>query len=204
MATYDDQAKIKIWDLANNQDFKVLPLIKRNSPVRFISFSPDSKFLIIPGVNNSLDFFDIEKKQLMMSLKLLGEKDWIVLAYDKGMYILTAAQSYQAAFEVSRTQTGKEIKHGLLTFALLEALTNKSAVVDANGNVLDRSWFNYAVEEVPRMQIEEMKKRQGKGSELLFVNNDDKKLDAEKRRVQTPRIFYRREESQNPFIVARP
>src|SRR5437762_9743794 len=36
------------------------------------------------------------------------------LAYEKGMYILTAAQSYQAALEAA------QLGHGLLTYALVE------------------------------------------------------------------------------------
>ena len=36
------------------------------------------------------------------------------LAYEKGMYVLTAAQGYQAAQELS------ELRHGLLTYALVE------------------------------------------------------------------------------------
>ena len=127
------------------------------------------------------------------SAKALGEpkdgrgpansKGLAQLAYDKGMSILAAAQSYQAAIGVSRTLTGKDIKHGLLTFALLDGLANKKAT-DASGNVFERMWFDYAAEEVQRIQIEEMGKN--------------------RRQVQVPRVFYRREENSHPLIVGKP
>lgn len=132
----------------------------------------------------------------------LNSKGLAQLAYDKGMSILAAAQSYQAALEVSRTLTGKDIKHGLLTFALLDGLTSKKAA-DAGGTVLERTWFDYAVGEVPRMQIEEMKKRRGKGLTALFVEDDgvENRL---RRYAQVPRVFYRREENMHPLVIAKP
>jgi WD40 repeat protein/uncharacterized caspase-like protein len=142
----------------------------------------------------------------------MNSKGLAQLAYDKGMYILTAAQSFQAAKEVSRSQTGKEIKHGLLTFVLLEGL-NK-ARTDGEGRITEREWMNYAVDQVPLMEMEEMKKRnieirQGGGrgqrsSELVFVPGDNDKVDPEKRNVQRPRVFYRREVESNPLIIAKP
>jgi WD40 repeat protein len=140
----------------------------------------------------------------------MNSKGLAQLAYDKGMYILTAAQSYQAALEVSRTQSGKAIGHGLLTFALLEGLTR--ATKDAEGRISERNWMNYAVNQVPLMQTEEMKKRNlenktrngpGKrGFEIVFDEND-KETDPDKRNVQRPRVFYRRELEAHPFIVAK-
>jgi WD40 domain-containing protein/caspase domain-containing protein len=147
----------------------------------------------------------------------MNSKGLAQLAYDKGMYILTAAQSFQAAKEVSRTQTGKKVEHGLLTFALLEGLSK--AKKDIEGKINERDWMNYAVAQVPLMQIEEMKKRsaqikqqsgQGqnsgagqRGTELVFVEGD-KEVDPEKRNVQRPRVFYRRELEARALIVARP
>jgi uncharacterized caspase-like protein len=66
------------------------------------------------------------------------------LAYEKGMYILTASQSYQFAIE------SPVLGHGYLTYALVEKGL-KSAAADANKNgVVDvREWFAYATEEVP-------------------------------------------------------
>lgn len=141
----------------------------------------------------------------------MNSKGMAQLAYDKGMYILTAAQSYQAAKEVSRSQAGNKVEHGLLTFALLEGLSK--AKVDKEGKVTEREWMNYAVDQVPLMQIEEMVRRQseinigpaqGKGrGPLVFLQEDDAKTDAEKRRVQRPRVFYRRELEAHSMIVSK-
>ncbi|MGH9967539.1 MAG: PQQ-binding-like beta-propeller repeat protein [Pyrinomonadaceae bacterium] len=141
----------------------------------------------------------------------MNSKGLAQLAYDKGMYILTAAQSYQAAKEVSRSQVGQKIEHGLLTFALLEGLSKARAYDE--GKISEREWMNYAVEQVPLMQTEEMKKRnlenwqaggQGqRGAELVFALGDDENTDPEKRNVQRPRVFYRRELEAHPLIVAK-
>ena len=139
----------------------------------------------------------------------MNSKGLAQLAYDKGMYILTAAQSFQAAKEIGRTTTGKEIKHGLLSFTLLEGFTNAPA--DNKGQINERNWMNYAVEQVPLLQLEEMKKRhlenersgQGRRSAELLIVVNDKESDPEKRDVQRPRVFYRRELESNPLIVSR-
>jgi len=138
----------------------------------------------------------------------MNSKGVAQLAYDKGMYILTASQSYQAAQEVSRTQAGEKIEHGLLTFALLEGL-NK-AKKDNEGRISEREWMNYAVEQVPLLQTEAMVKRelenkgqQGPGHRgTLVVVEGDKEVDPEKRNVQRPRVFYHRELEAHPLIIA--
>jgi hypothetical protein len=132
----------------------------------------------------------------------VNSKGLAQLAYDKGMTILAASQSYQAALEVSRTETGKDIRHGLLTYALLTGLAN-GRTTDASGDLLERAWLDYAVNEVPRLQIAEMEERLRKGSQLLFTSSgrEDGELDE---RIQVPRVFYRREEDLHPLIVSRP
>jgi WD40 repeat protein len=136
----------------------------------------------------------------------MNSKGLAQLAYDKGMYILTAAQGYQAANEVSRSQTGKTIQHGLLTFALLEGLSK--AAKDNEGRITEREWMKYAVDQVPLMQIQEMKNRSmtigQRGTQLVFVDGDNAAVDPEKRNVQRPRVFYRRELEAQPLVVARP
>lgn len=126
------------------------------------------------------------------------------LAYEKGIYILTAAQSEQAALEVSK------FGHGLLTYSLLEGL--RKAEKSGDGTITERNWFDYAVRQVPQMQIDEMKKRDveiksGKSdsrSGVVFIKGANKNLPPEKRGLQSPRIFYRREAEENPFVVAKP
>ena len=128
----------------------------------------------------------------------MNSKGLAQLAYDKGMLILTAAQSYQAALEAAQIG-GKTVKHGLLTYALLEALSDEKADADDNRQLWEREWFDYAVLEVPQMQLEMMKTRSG-----IRVNDKDKKdTKPEDRTLQTPRVFYRRESAANPFLVAK-
>ena len=66
-----------------------------------------------------------EKRRGPMNSKGLAQ-----LAYEKGMYILTAAQSYQAALEASR------IGHGYLTYALVEEGLRPLAERRAPGKIL--------------------------------------------------------------------
>jgi WD40 repeat protein len=116
------------------------------------------------------------------------------LAYEKGMYILTAAQSYQAALEAS------QLGHGYLTFALIEDGLKKglSDRDPKDGQALAREWFNYAEERVPQMQEREMQTR----LLLNFAMNEAK--DPKQRDIQRPRVFYRRELEAHPFVVAKP
>ena len=89
------------------------------------------------------------------------------------MYILTAAQSYQAALEASR------LGHGYLTYALIEeGLKNGQADADpADGTIFAREWFNYATRRVPQMQEERLNGQKGieeQGGEVIFVEGDEK------------------------------
>jgi WD40 repeat protein/uncharacterized caspase-like protein len=118
------------------------------------------------------------------------------LAYEKGMYILTAAQSYQAALEAA------ELGHGYLTFALIEdGLKKGLADKDPkDGLAMAREWFNYAEERVPQMQEREMQTR----LLLDFAVSEAKAKDPKQRSIQRPRVFYRRELETRPFVVAKP
>jgi uncharacterized caspase-like protein len=134
----------------------------------------------------------------------MNSKGLAQLAYDKGMFILTAAQSHQAALEVSR------LGHGLLTYALLEGL--QKAETNAEGEIVERKWLEYAVRTVPELQLDEMRKRDDqikkdpskRGAEIVFVNGGNKNLPPEKRGLQTPRLFYRQELESSPLVIARP
>ena len=118
------------------------------------------------------------------------------LAYEKGMYILTAAQSYQAALEAA------QLGHGYLTFALIEDGLKKGLADrdPKDGQALAREWFNYAEERVPQMQESEMRTR----LLLDFAENEAKAKDPKQRNIQRPRVFYRRELEAHPFVVAKP
>src|SRR5215470_5249924 len=118
------------------------------------------------------------------------------LAYEKGMYILTAAQSYQAALEAA------ELGHGYLTFALIEEGLKKGLADrdPKDGLAVAREWFNYAEERVPQMQEREMQTR----LLLDFAGDDAKAKNPQQRSIQRPRVFYRRELEARPFVVAKP
>jgi hypothetical protein len=160
------------------------------------------QFLTVIDACNSGQALDAEEKRRgPMNSKGLAQ-----LAYEKGMYILTAAQSYQAALEASR------IGHGYLTYALVEeGLKQGKADREPKDNqIVLREWLDYATERVPQMQEEKMKEtskvkdQQGRELELIFVEGDESIKDPEKRSVQRPRVFYRRELESLPLIVARP
>ena len=154
------------------------------------------QFLLVVDACNSGQALEAEEKRRgPMNSKGLAQ-----LAYEKGMYILTAAQSYQAAQEASR------LGHGYLTYALVEEGL-RQARADAephDGAVLIREWFDFAARRVPQMQEEKMKESRGLGLDLSFVESEDKIPDPAQRSIQRPRTFYRREMETQPFVIARP
>ena len=128
----------------------------------------------------------------------MNSKGLAQLAYEKGMYLLTAAQSYQAALEAA------QLGHGLLTYALVEeGLKQGRADQEADGLILSREWFNFAVARVPEMQLEKMRQARNVGLGLAIVEGDEKIKDVERRNLQRPRVFYRREAEAAPFIAGR-
>jgi uncharacterized caspase-like protein len=127
----------------------------------------------------------------------MNSKGLAQLAYEKGMYILTAAQSFQAA------QEAEQLGHGLLTYALIEEGL-KQAAADAapkDGLVVLREWFDYATARVPVMQLDKMKAAQAAGRDLSFAE-DERGLDPPRRAGQRPRAFYRHDAAARPLVVA--
>ena len=104
---------------------------------------------IIDACNSGQALEAEEKRRGPMNSKGLAQ-----LAYEKGMYILTAAQSYQAALETP--QHG----HGYLTYALIEeGLKTASADVDPrDGQVTAREWLDYGTQRVPQLQAEDARR----------------------------------------------
>src|ERR1051325_10858974 len=146
--------------------------------------------LIIDACNSGQALEAEEKRRGPMNSKGLAQ-----LAYEKGMYILTAAQSFQAALEAA------QLGHGYLTYALVEEGL-KTPVADTepkDGVVIAREWLDFATERVPQMQEEKMANGRGIGLEgdITFV-------EGEKRSVQRPRVFYRRELETNPLVITKP
>jgi len=157
----------------------------------------DKLLMVIDACNSGQALEAEERRRGPMNSKGLAQ-----LAYEKGMYILTAAQSYQAAQEVS------QLGHGLLTYALVEeGLKQGTADSDPkDGQIVVREWFDYATTRVPNMQLEKLKAARDLGIGLSFVEPDAKPIStapSERRVTQTPRAFYRRESEDRPLIVAR-
>ena len=151
--------------------------------------------LIIDACNSGQALEAEEKRRGPMNSKGLAQ-----LAYEKGMYILTAAQSYQAALEAA------QFGHGLLTYALLEEGL-KTPVADRepkDGVLIVREWLDFATERVPQLQEEKMKQSRGVGLQIAFTDGEQNIPDPEKRSVQRPRVFYRRELEANPLVIAKP
>ncbi|MDQ1639671.1 MAG: hypothetical protein QOF62_3010 [Pyrinomonadaceae bacterium] len=150
---------------------------------------------VIDACNSGQALEAAEKRRGPMNSRGLAQ-----LAYEKGMYVLTAAQSYQAAMEAAK------LGHGYLTYALVEEGLKTSAadIQPADGQVFLKEWLDYATQRVPQMQEEKLKEAQGRQLEqvVAFVPGDEK-TDPAKRNLQRPRVFYRRELGVEPFIVAR-
>ena len=145
--------------------------------------------MIIDACNSGQALETEEKRRGPMNSKGLAQ-----LAYEKGMYILTAAQSFQAALEAA------QLGHGYLTYALVEEGL-KTPVADTSpkdGVVIAREWLDFATERVPQMQEEKMTQGgRGVGLEISFT-------EGEKQTVQRPRVFYRRELEANPLVITKP
>ena len=154
-----------------------------------------SLLMVIDACNSGQALEAEEKRRGPMNSKALAQ-----LAYEKGMYILTAAQSYQAALEAA------QLGHGLLTYALVEeGLKTSIAANEPKDGVLSaREWLDFATERVPLMQEEKMKQGRGLGLEIAFTEGEQKIADPDKRSVQRPRVFYRREMETDPLVIAKP
>jgi WD40 repeat protein/uncharacterized caspase-like protein len=151
--------------------------------------------LIIDACNSGQALEAEEKRRGPMNSKGLAQ-----LAYEKGMYILTAAQSFQAALEAA------QLGHGYLTYALVEEGL-KTPVADAepkDGVLIAREWLNFATDRVPRMQEEKMAQGRGLGIQIAFTEGEADVTDPQQRTVQRPRVFYRRELEANPLVISRP
>lgn len=151
--------------------------------------------LIIDACNSGQALEAEEKRRGPMNSKGLAQ-----LAYEKGMYILTAAQSFQAALEAA------QLGHGYLTYALVEEGL-KTPIADSSpkdGVVIAREWLNFATERVPQMQEQKMSEGRGVGLQIAFTEGEANIADPQKRSVQRPRVFYRRELEANPLVIVKP
>ncbi|HEX8845581.1 MAG TPA: caspase family protein [Pyrinomonadaceae bacterium] len=116
----------------------------------------------------------------------MNSKRLAQLAYEKGMYILTASQSGQAALE------SEGLEYSYLAYALIkEGLKSVRTDADSDGLINLREWLEYATKRVPEIM--------GDARPTSRVKYNGVVSDTEQR----PRIFYRRENEARPFIVAR-
>ncbi|MBV9087036.1 MAG: caspase family protein [Acidobacteriaceae bacterium] len=149
--------------------------------------------VIIDACNSGQALESEEKRRGPMNSRGLAQ-----LAYEKGMYILTASQSYQAALEVS------QLGHGLLTYALISEGLDKGLADDEphDGKILDREWLGYATKRVPEIQIEALRSFKAQGRALSFESAPEHSTEGVP--SQRPKIFYRRELGSSPWVIAQP
>ncbi len=142
----------------------------------------DQLLLVIDACNSGQALEAEEKRRGPMNTKGLAQ-----LAYEKGMYVLTASQSIEVAFE------SEALKHSYLAYALVEeGIKGGAGDSDQNGELILREWFDYAAERVPRIGVE-----RNRGSKEL------EEMGSDEGRVQRPRVFYTRDSGAQRFIVAR-
>jgi uncharacterized caspase-like protein len=149
-----------------------------------------SRLLLVLDACNSGQALEAEEKRRgPMNSKGLAQ-----LAYEKGMYILTASQSYQAAQETS------QLGHGLLTYALVEEGLRQGAAdfEPKDGQIMAREWLSYALNRVPELQLEKIQQASTLGRNLSFAEGSRAPVS------QQPRLFYRRELEDSTWVVARP
>lgn len=151
--------------------------------------------LVIDACNSGQAVEAEEKRRGPMNSRGLAQ-----LAYEKGMDILTAAQSYQAALEAA------QLGHSYLTYALVEEVlkTDAADIAPKDGQVEVREWLDYATSRVLQMQEIKINETRAQGREIAFMEGEERGDEAEKQQLQRPRAFYRREAQPQPFIVARP
>ncbi len=142
----------------------------------------DQLLLVIDACYSGQAIESTERRRGPMNTKGLAQ-----LAYEKGMYVLTASQNIEVAFEA------EAFKHSYLAHALLEEGL-KEGLADTNprdGKIFLGEWFDYANRRVP-----ELRKLSLKRKELVEEEADEQK-------VQRPRVFYTREEGAKNFLVGR-
>lgn len=151
--------------------------------------------LLIDACNSGQALESEEKRQGLMNSKGLAQ-----LAYEKGMYVLAGAQSYQAALEA------EELGHGYLTFSLVEEGLKTVAAdqTPKDGQVWIREWLDYSTVRVPQMQVAKIQEARLLKHEVAFVEGEEKMEDIDQRSLQRPRVFYRREPEFLQMIVAKP
>jgi WD40 repeat protein len=116
------------------------------------------------------------------------------LAYEKGIFVLAAAQGDQAAIEAA------EFGHGLLTYSLVqEALTEERAAAPGESYLSMLEWLDYARDRVPVLQRDAMRARR----DLSFLAGTARGAGTIDRSLQRPRVYYRSETEAAGVYVQR-
>ena len=102
----------------------------------------------------------------------------------------------------------KRIPNGLLTYALLQGFVDQAADRDESGSLTAREWLDFATVAVPDLQRAANRRREvevTKGNSPA-TNRADDFVDSQKSdgryRIQTPRVFYRRELEADPLVMS--
>jgi Caspase domain len=115
----------------------------------------------------------------------LDSRSLVQLAYEKGMYVLAAAQPDGIAKEVT------EFKHGLLTYAFsVEGLQQRRAFNGREGGAITaEDAMIYAAERLGALQLGHMRWAADRGELAAYLPAERNKPVAD-RSVQRPRLFY--------------
>ncbi len=121
----------------------------------------------------------------------LNSRGLAQLAYEKGMYVLAAAEGYQRAVEAS------SLGHGVLTYTLVEeGLKRAEADTEPeDGRLLLGEWLAFAARRVPQLHDRLTREAAGASREIVHETTWDTTL-------QTPRLFYRPRDARAPLVVA--
>jgi WD40 repeat protein/uncharacterized caspase-like protein len=160
--------------------------------------------LVIDACNSGQALEAEEKRRGPMNSRGLAQ-----LAYEKGMYILTASQSYQSALEAS------QLGHGFLTYALVEEGL-KSPEADTSpedGRITVQEWLDFAARRVPQIAEQQASQQQpASGAKPATQTQQGRILEEEeealpegqkRQGVQRPRVFYRQGMDARQLVISR-
>ncbi len=153
----------------------------------------------------SADFLRLtleDERQAPINTRGLGQ-----LAYEKGMYIITASQGNEYAY------VSPILKRSYLAYALTDEGLRKSDadVAPKDGRLSIREWFDFAANRVPQLRVETSKEialraEKSKGLEEVSPGKakpqPKKELVEEKVSTQRPRVFYRRQNDLQSLTIA--
>lgn len=154
--------------------------------------------LVIDACNSGRALDAADPRRGPMNVKGLAQ-----LAYDKGINILTASQSYQVATAAS------DVGGGLLATALIRDSLRSRAPdsVPRDGRLDVQEWYDFASRRVPEMH-DAMQKRAQEARRQWLARRARAHIpalageSAPSGQVQTPRAFYRRDLSGATLIIA--